>query len=167
MSSEKQFEFTKENIDVYLKALAKEYRRLVGKGMPAEYLIAMKLRFGRQYKSDLSDVLGILAAHRDKGTPITLDRVRQAVLDLYEDWNVLPVSSQAYIENVMKNGDFRKIYEEVAAGEKETRSLLIQFEQDYPGVTTKANLPGIIDDLQRKSSRSALLSELRAKQNNS
>ena len=27
MSSEKQFEFTKENIDLYLKEVAKEYRK--------------------------------------------------------------------------------------------------------------------------------------------
>ena len=31
MSSEKQFEFTKENIDVYLKEVAKEYRKQAGK----------------------------------------------------------------------------------------------------------------------------------------
>lgn len=36
MSSEKPFEFTKENIDLYLNAVAKEYRKRVGKGMPAE-----------------------------------------------------------------------------------------------------------------------------------
>jgi|GEM_PF-1027379 len=146
MLSKHGIEFTKDNIDLYLKELAKEYRKLVGKGMPAEliliggasvlinygfrnmttdidalirassgmkdaidrvgerfnlpkawlnsdfqktrsytpkleefskyyktysniltirtvaaeYLIAMKLQSGRQYKSDLSDILGIL-----------------------------------------------------------------------------------------------------------
>ncbi|MBQ9008951.1 MAG: hypothetical protein IJ088_06435, partial [Clostridia bacterium] len=146
MLSENQFEFTKENIDFYLKEVAKEYRKQVGKNMPAEliliggasvlinygfrnmttdidaqieaasamqdainrvgdryelpngwlnadfkntdsystklsqfsvyyktysnvmtirtvaaeYLVAMTLRSGRQYKSDLSDVLGVL-----------------------------------------------------------------------------------------------------------
>ena len=43
----------------------------------AEYLIAMKLRSGRQYKSDLSDVLGILAEHEKNGNPITLERIRK------------------------------------------------------------------------------------------
>ena len=33
MSSEKQFEFTKENIDLYLKEVAKEYRKQAGKIM--------------------------------------------------------------------------------------------------------------------------------------
>ena len=39
MSSEKTFEFTKENIDLYLNAVAKEYRKRVGKTMPAELIL--------------------------------------------------------------------------------------------------------------------------------
>ena len=34
MSSERQFEFTKDNIDLYLKELSKEYRKQAGKAMP-------------------------------------------------------------------------------------------------------------------------------------
>lgn len=170
MSSEN---FTKENLDTYLKELAKEFRRLNGKAMPAEivlvggaailtnygfrdmttdidavihaassmkdainrvgdkfhlpngwlnadcmrtgsyspkldeysvyyktfygvlsvrtvsaeYLIAMKLRSGRKYKNDLSDVIGILAEHQKRGTPLTLDRINTAVNDLYGGWD--------------------------------------------------------------------------------
>ena len=39
MSSERKVEITKENIDTYLKAVAKEYRKLVGKTMPAELIL--------------------------------------------------------------------------------------------------------------------------------
>ena len=39
MSSEKQIEFTKENIDTYLKEVAKEYRKEIGKNMPAEMIL--------------------------------------------------------------------------------------------------------------------------------
>ena len=39
MSSENRFEFTKDNIDTYLKELAKEYRKLVGKNVPAEIIL--------------------------------------------------------------------------------------------------------------------------------
>ena len=42
MSSERIFEFTKDNLDLYLKAVAREYRKLVGKGMPSTtYVISM------------------------------------------------------------------------------------------------------------------------------
>ena len=153
--SESKIQFSKDNIDGYLKALGKEYRKRAGKGMKAElilvggaailvnygfrdtttdvdaliqaassmkdainhvgdtfglpngwlnedfaqtvsfspklveysthyrtyanvlevrtiaaeYLIAMKLRSGRQYKNDLSDVLGILAEHEKRNQP--------------------------------------------------------------------------------------------------
>ncbi len=36
MSFEKKIEFTKDNIDMYLKEVAKEYRKQIGKKMPAE-----------------------------------------------------------------------------------------------------------------------------------
>ena len=39
MSSEKDFEFTKDNIDIYLKEVAKEYRKLGGKAMPADIIL--------------------------------------------------------------------------------------------------------------------------------
>ena len=67
----------------------------------AEYLIAMKLRSGRQYKNDLSDVLGIFAEHEKNGAPISMERIRTAVTDLYGAWDALPESSRNFISNVM------------------------------------------------------------------
>ena len=247
MSSEKQFEFTKENIDLYLKEVAKEYRKQAGKKMPAElvliggasvlinygfrnmttdidaliqaasammeainhvgdryglpngwlnadftntdsysvklsqfsvyyktyanivtirtvaaeYLIAMKLRSGRQYKSDLSDVIGILFEHEKRGMPIRMEQIRKAVNDLYGDWGALPEASRAFIENVMHNGQLAQLYGETAVGEKETRELLLQFEQDYPGVTKQDNVDAIVGTLQKKTNRASVLSRLR------
>ena len=86
MSVEKGF--TKENLDYYLKELAKEFRKRNGKNTPAEIVLvggaailanygfcemtydidavitassAMKLMSGRRYKKDLSDIIGILS----------------------------------------------------------------------------------------------------------
>lgn len=247
MSSEKQFEFSKENIDRYLKEVAKEYRKQVGKGMPAElilvggasvlinygfrnmtididalifaasamedainsirdryslpdgwlnadftntdsyseklsefsvyyktysntltvrtvtseYLIAMKLRSGRQYKSDLLDVIGILAEHEKRGVPISMDQIRKAVSNLYGGWEALPQTSQAFIENVMKDGQFEALYAQILNGEKETRSILIHFEEEYPGVTKESNVEEIAGNLQKKADRASILAKLR------
>ena len=247
MSSEKQIEFTKENIDTYLKEVAKEYRKQIGKNMPAEmiliggasvlvnygfrdmttdidaviraasvmkdvinlvgdryglpngwlnqdfvrtesystgllkfsvyyktysnvltirtvaaeYLIAMKLRSGRQYKSDLSDVLGILAEHEKRGDPIALERIQKAAVDLYGDWDALPEASRNFISNVMQAGKFSELYAQTIIGEKETKELLIGFEQDYPGVTKEENVNEIAENLQKKTSRASLLAQLR------
>ena len=39
MSSDDRIVFTKDNIDAYLKALAKEYRKLGGRKLPAEIVL--------------------------------------------------------------------------------------------------------------------------------
>jgi len=249
MSSEKQIEFTKENIDTYLKEVAKEYRKQCGKNMPAEmiliggasvlvnygfrdmttdidaiiqaasvmkdainrvgdqlslpsgwlnqdfirtesyssslsqfskyyktysdvltirtitaeYLIAMKLRSGRLYKSDLSDVLGILAEHAKGENPITMAIIEKAVSELYGDWNALPESSQNFIANVMRDGNFSELYAQTIIGEKETKELLIGFEQNYPGVTKEDNVSIIAENLQKKTNSAAILAQLREK----
>ena len=240
------FEFTKENIDLYLKELAKEYRKQVGKAMPAElvliggasvlinygfrnmttdvdalisgasamkdaihrvgdryglpsgwlnsdfthtdsytpklaehakhyrtfsnvlsiytvsaeYLIAMKLRSGRQYKNDLSDVLGILAEHEKNGAPISLERVQTAVTDLYGAWDALPEPARYFIGNVMENGHFSELYVQVQLGEQETKALLTGFEKDYPAVLQRSNVDEIAGDLQSRSDRASILKKL-------
>ena len=241
------FEFTKENIDLYLKALAKEYRRLIGKAMPAEliliggasvlinygfrnmttdidalihgasamkdairhvgdmyrlpngwlnadfirtesyspqiethsiyyktysnvltirtvsaeYLIAMKLKSGRQYKSDLSDVLGILAEHEKQGVSIAIEQIQKASVDLYGAWEVIPEPSRSFIHNVMKNGHFETLYEQILVDEAETKRLLKGFESDYPHIMNEKNADSIAEDLQKKADRASVMAELR------
>lgn len=57
--------------------ISKYYKTYFGvltvRTVDAEYLIAMKLKSGRQYKSDLSDIIGILSEHSKHNKPITLD----------------------------------------------------------------------------------------------
>ena len=249
MLSDKRFEFTKDNIDTYLKEVAKEYRKLAGKSTPAEliliggasvlvnygfrnmttdidaliqaasamkdainrvgdrfdlptgwlnadfkktdsysknlsrfsvyyktysnvvtirtiaaeYLIAMKLRSGRQYKSDLSDVLGILAEHEKRGTPISMDQIHKAVVGLYDNWETLPESSRTFIENVMEDGHFEELYDQTVSGEDEIRTLLIRYDQDRPGVMKESNVDVIAGNLQKKTDRASVLAKLREK----
>ncbi len=238
MSSDngKVTEFTKENIDLFLKELAKEYRKLAGKKMPAElviiggasilinygfrnsttdidaviqatsgikdainivgeryslpyewlnddfektdsyspkllqfskyyrtysnvltirtisseYLIAMKLRSGRQYKNDMSDILGILSEHDATEQTITIEQIKQAVSDLYGAWDTLTEISRDFIDNVMKDKQYKELYRSTREKEKETRKLLIRFEKDYPGAAKQESINNIIQNLREK-----------------
>lgn len=231
------FEFTKENIDQYLKEVAKEYRKRIGKAMPAEMvliggasvlinygfrgmttdidaiilaasgmkdaigavgdkfnlpfgwlntdfektdsytpkllefseyyrtfsnvltirtvrgecLIAMKLRSGRQYKNDLSDVVGILREHKNNGVPISLLDIKQAVTDLYGDWEQLPPSSRSFIEQVMRYKEYDSLFAETIANEQEAKNLLIKFDKDYPGAIKQSNVDRIIANLKDRT----------------
>lgn len=116
----------------------------------AEYLIAMKLCSGRKYKKDLSDVIGILAEHEKRGEPITMDRIDKAVTDLYGSWEKISEDSKNFIQEAMEKGNFEKAYDEISAEESKAKGLLINFEQDYPGVTNTANVDDILKNLKKK-----------------
>lgn len=237
MSSENKNFFTKENLDTYLKELAKEFRKINGKPTPAEiiliggaailanygfrdmttdvdaiihaassmkdainrvgdkydlpngwlntdfmrtgsyssklaafsvhyrtysnvleirtiaseYLIAMKLRSGRKYKNDLSDIIGILAEHEKRNQPITLEVINKAVNDLYGDWTDFPEDSKSFIEDAIKKGNYEEVYLSTNEEEKLSKDMLIGFEQDYPGVTKASNIDEILKNLKKKS----------------
>ena len=239
MLSKDQIVFTKENIDTYLKALAKEYRRLGGRSLPAEivliggasvlinygfremttdmdaviqsastmkeaidhvgdelglprgwlnedfkrtssyspklmqysvhyktfygvldvrtvsgeYLIAMKLMSGRQYKNDLSDILGILASHEKAKDPLTMEKIDGAVKDLYGTWEDISDTAKAFINNVMKDGDYSRLIAEVRENEMETKSALIEFQDKYPGKANTKNIEDIVSNLKKRKKK--------------
>lgn len=70
MSSEKQIEFTKENIDTYLKEVAKEYRKQIGKNMPAEMILiggaSVLVNYGfRDMTTDIDAVIQAASVMKD------------------------------------------------------------------------------------------------------
>lgn len=117
----------------------------------AEYLIAMKLRSGRSYKNDLSDIVGILEAHKELGNPISVDQIQKAVIDLYGDWNVISPKAVRFLQNIMKEGDYSKLYINTLEYEGKNKIELQAFEEYYPGVLKQTNIDKIVDDLNRKS----------------
>lgn len=236
MSSKDKITFTKDNLDDYLKELAKEYRKLGGKSMPAEiiliggasvlinygfremttdidaviqaastmkeainhvgdrnnlprgwinedfkktksfspklimystyyksfsevlqvrtiaaeYLVAMKLMSGRQYKNDLSDIIGILTEHKKLNKEISMEQIRTAVENLYEAWENIPQISQKFIEDVMRSGDFEAMQLEVSAEEIKARESLVEFQDNYPGAVNKDNVQNILEQLKKR-----------------
>ncbi len=127
----------------------------------AEYLIAMKLMAGRKYKNDLSDIVGILAEHQKRGTPITMDIIKAAVTNLYGSWDKLTLDSRDFIENTMQKGNFEQLYKSVSNEEKKSKEALIEFQQEYPGVTTTENVDSILGNLKKKqSSKNDILNSL-------
>lgn len=239
MSTENTNVFKKDNLDLYLKELAKEYKKLAGKNMPAEiiliggaavienygfrdmtadvdaiisaasamkdainnigdrlnlpngwlnadfqktgsysskllqyssfyrtfnqvlnvrvvtgeYLIAMKLRAFRQYKNDLSDIIGILAEHEKRGDPITLERTEKAVNDLYGSWSDFPNGAKDFIMKALAAGNYEKIYELVRQNEKDAKVDLIDFEEKYPKALKKDNVGDVLQNLRARKRR--------------
>ena len=231
---------TKENMDTYLKAIAKQYRKLVKKAMPAEitlvggasilinygfrdstydidavihaasamkdainyvtdtmnlpngwlnedfkntksytprlltyskpyrqfsnsvtirtitgeYLVAMKLMAFRQYKHDISDIVGILREHAHADDPLTYERIDTAVVNLYDGWEKLPAGAKDILHDILSHEDLDALYESYAAGESTAKNALITFEEQYPDVLQEDNLDDILSHLMERHSRS-------------
>lgn len=70
MSSERPTEFTKENIDRYLKEVARQYRKLGGKSMPAELILiggaSVLINYGfREMTVDIDAVIRASSVMKD------------------------------------------------------------------------------------------------------
>ena len=116
----------------------------------AEYLIAMKLRSGRKYKNDLSDIIGILVEHERRDDPISKDRIDIAVHNLYGGWDGFPADSVSFIHDALERGNYETIYAAVMEEEKNSKDMLVEFGKKYPGVTTQSNVNEILMSLKAK-----------------
>ena len=134
-----------EQFSVYYKTFS---NILQIRTVSAEYLIAMKLRSGRKYKNDLSDIIGILAEHENRGNPISGDRIDMAVHDLYGNWDGFPAESVSFISDALKEGSYETVYAAVMEEEKNSRDMLVRFGEKYPGVTTQSNVNEILASLR-------------------
>ena len=237
MSTDNRFELTKKNLDLYLKEVAKEYRKLNRNGMHAEiiivgggsilinysfrlsttdidaytqasaslkeavnrvsdkhdlpngwlnsdflrtesysdklvqyseyyktfykmvdirtitreYLIAMKLKSGRKYKNDLSDIVGILDEHIQRNDSISFEQIQKAYEQLYGSWDTLPNDTTVFISSLFKNtSNIHDVYEATRQLENDAKEILIDFEENYPGVTTVSNVDSILESLKKK-----------------
>ena len=119
----------------------------------AEYLIAMKLVSGRQYKNDLSDIAGILWEHQKSGNPISSEMIDKAVIELYGGWSEISDRAKIILSEVFKSGDFEKLYNDTRESEIESRKVLIDFENQYPDALKNGNdVNSFLESVQRKKS---------------
>lgn len=121
------------------------FRTVTGK-----YLIAMKLMSGRQYKYDRSDVIGILWEQEKRGSPLTLDQIIEAAADLYGSYGKLPADSREFIEKALENGSYEEYYSRTRKMEAENKDILIEYQEEKPGVVNSDNADSIIAALRKK-----------------
>lgn len=113
-----------------------------------EYLVAMKLRSGRKYKFDLSDVIGIVNWHQKNSDPITLERIKQAATELYGSWDELPEFSKVFAEKLFDGENYESVYFAVAEQEKQNRDELVRTEWKDSQIISEENASDILKRLK-------------------
>ena len=115
-----------------------------------EYLVAMKLMAYRQYKHDISDIVGILREQQRSGKPLTFEQIDKAVTDLYDGWGNMPENAETLIQSVLENDDMDALYKAYADEEAAAKDTLITFEDKYSNVLNEDNLADILKQLQER-----------------
>lgn len=136
-----------EEVSVYYRTFS---NILTVRTVSAEYLVAMKLRSGRKYKNDISDVVGILAEHKKAGNPLTFEKINNAVETLYGGWTGFPSDSKSFLEQALKTPHIEKVFDSVRKEELSAKSELVVFEKENPGVADEKNINEILEMLKRK-----------------
>ena len=113
----------------------------------------MKLRSGLKYKNDLSDIVGILAEHKQRGAPISLNAVHTAILNLYGSLDTISPDSRKFIEDIINQGDFKKIYTLISQEEKLSKDILIHFQETYPHAVTTSNAEAILKAIKDRKNQ--------------
>ncbi len=119
----------------------------------AEYLVAMKLMSGRQYKNDLSDIVGILIEQDDRRLPLNLEKIKMAVIDLYDSYEKLPEESRLFIESIYKKDNLREFYQQCRNLELENKDALVEFQKNYPDVLNSDNISDVLRIAKEKRSK--------------
>lgn len=131
-------------ISVYYKSF---YGVLNVRTVSSEYLIAMKLKSGRKYKHDLSDIVGILAEHKKKDNAISSEEIKSAAKELYGSWDSIPDDSRDFLDQLFKEQDYESIYNEVKDHEKQAHEILVDFDIEYPNTIKTENVDSILKTL--------------------
>ena len=152
-------DFTKTvSFSPMLRLYSKHYRTFSNvveiRTITGVFLIAMKMRSGRIYKHDLSDIIGMLIEENEKRTkPIDITEIRDACEKLYGEtgYDTMPAASRKLVENAISLNiqELHNLYRQQTETEAENCRLLVQFEADHPGVLSSENLEAIIEDLRK------------------
>jgi hypothetical protein len=118
-----------------------------------EYLVAMKLMAGRQYKNDLSDIVGILMEQEERNKPLSFDIIQKAIIDLYDSYDKIPEDSQNFIESIYKKNNLHEFYSKCRELEQENKDVLVEFQENYPGVINGDNLADILKAARERNKR--------------
>lgn len=129
----------------YRKYYTVEFRTVKG-----EYLVAMKMRAGREYKNDRSDIIGVLWEQEKKGDPLSIERIKKAVEDLYGCYDVISEDVRDFVDRAIQNGEYEELYASVREIEKENENIVLDYQEEKPDVINRDNINKVLEALRKR-----------------
>lgn len=110
----------------------------------AEYLVAMKLVSGRQYKKDLSDIAGIVYEQQIAGKPLSYEMIDKAVCNLYGNWDNVEDYARELLDKILACDNLQTLFIELSEDENAAKEALAEMIKKYPTVVKQNNVNDVI-----------------------
>lgn len=103
--------------------------------------------------------MGIVSEHSVQGKTLTYELIDKAVCNLYSSWDGISAELKEFTVSVLDQPDNSILYEKYRESEKQSKDILLEFEQQYPNVANEDNINSILISLDRNSSRKMSLKD--------
>ncbi len=121
-----------------------------------EYLIAMKMVSAREYRNDISDVVGILIYMKEESEDFSMERIDHAIDFLYgKRENVIKedVYNKVTKYTEWSATELKKEYDILTQMESQTEHELKDIKDKYPEVVKEESIDKIIEGLRKRKER--------------
>lgn len=121
-----------------------------------EYLIAMKMVSAREYRNDISDVVGILIYMKEESEDFSMERIDHAIDFLYgKRENVVKedVYNKVTKYTEWSATELKKEYDILTQMESQTEHELKDIKDKYPEVVKEESIDKIIEGLRKRKER--------------
>lgn len=143
-----------------LREVSKHYRTfnngsLEFRTIQEEYLIAMKMVSARDYRNDISDIIGILMCMLKNNTEISIEKIESALCYLYPNMSIkeeVYEKVRGYLELSIE--ELEKEYLQVKNDEGEIEQNLVWIDKKYPKAVTEKSIDSITKMLREKIEKS-------------
>jgi hypothetical protein len=80
----------------------------------------------------------------ERNKPLSFDIIQKAIIDLYDSYDKIPEDSRNFIESIYKKNNLHEFYSKCRELEQENKDVLVEFQENYPGVINGDNLADIL-----------------------
>jgi hypothetical protein len=108
-----------------------------------EYLLAMKVRSARIYKHDLSDIIGIIKEHQEKGQEINFKLLNEAYRKLYDE-NISEQMADK-LNEIFEHDDLEELFYSTKEEENKNLEAAKRAEAEYGDAINDNNINSFIE----------------------
>ena len=94
--------------------------------------------------------MGIVSEHSTWGKTLTYELIDKAVCNLYGSWDDISTELKEFTVSVLDQPNNSTLYEKYREFEKQSKYILLEFEQQYPNVANEDNINSILDKAKQK-----------------